>query len=236
MFLKYFTSPIVEVVIARCSPTLQTHYSNIDNSGDNEFDRPSKRKHTFSSVIIPEGTIAGVKFQVYREPLESVSTEMKNHICNNMREGIENRLILHDVTPETFARFLSWLYTRHSLFVDEDDRSTTINQELRINFRMFAFAEKFNITDLTHEVARKVQTILWNSKFPMHEPDGDATKECCEIINELLDSVPSGTVEAYYDITKSAPGLALLLNSVAEYCTDYAGKFLKTSFFKALFG
>src|SRR5690606_21359065 len=69
---------------------------------------------------------------------------MDRHINNNMKEGAEGRIMLHDVTPETCARFVKWMYKGEYEFGSEVD---TVDQLLG-HARLFILADRFNIDGL----------------------------------------------------------------------------------------
>ncbi|KAF8472887.1 hypothetical protein BDZ91DRAFT_790756 [Kalaharituber pfeilii] len=51
-------------------------------------------------------------FQVHRALLASLSTEFANHVNNDMKEGKEGEMLLHDVNYITMQMFLQWVYSR----------------------------------------------------------------------------------------------------------------------------
>src|SRR5690606_25557737 len=79
-------------------------YAGTDKRGTKRLRADSSDNEECSNSL---DTRDPVVFRVHKAILSKVSKEMEMHVNNTMREGLENRMVLHDVTPETFAIFVA---------------------------------------------------------------------------------------------------------------------------------
>lgn len=137
-------------------------------------------------------------FVLKKSLLMDVSVEMKNHVCNQMKEGNENQMILRDVDAVTFSDFVDWLPRR--LVIRAFRNLHTVDKRTPEAFlvlfrrccRLFIFAERFNILELRQKILdtyimdllcemSQVRTKAW------HEP---CAEYLCSTIAELIENLP----------------------------------------------
>lgn len=53
------------------------------------------------------------EYLIHRSLLATISPELGKHTNNDMKEGKEGRMILHEVNEATMERFLQWAYQGH---------------------------------------------------------------------------------------------------------------------------
>ena len=75
--------------------------TDVPPAGDKDIN--DSHDHLPDAPIMPE-------YHVHQEII-SVSEELERHVNNQMREGQERRMVLHEVDSTTFGRFLEWAYT-----------------------------------------------------------------------------------------------------------------------------
>ncbi|KAF8457026.1 hypothetical protein BDZ91DRAFT_852428 [Kalaharituber pfeilii] len=59
-------------------------------------------------IILSDGE--GVVYYVHAEKLEALSMELKKHMKNDMKEGLQGEMVLQEVDEGLFQRFLEWVY------------------------------------------------------------------------------------------------------------------------------
>jgi len=52
-------------------------------------------------------------YYVHKALLASLSPELEKHANNDMKEGVEGVMTLHEVHCPTLRRFLEWAYTQN---------------------------------------------------------------------------------------------------------------------------
>ena len=158
-------------------------------------------------------------FFVHKELLASLSPELKKHVKNNMREGIEGQMHLGEVEIGTMKAFLCWAY--------RSDYQTQVNSNLNywmsacswadVKFRpmnlgvpeailfhtkMYVLGDRFNITKLKDLTFSKVKSFCNRLGVIAAKGDADGMMEAVAYAyNELpfsvqqASSLPSPNVE-----------------------------------------
>lgn len=109
------------------------------------------------------------EYLVHRSLLASISPELKKHITNEMKEGQEGRMVLHEVDEVTLERFLQWAYQGHYTVTEPRVLG------LSIHTKIYAFAERFNIQKLKEDVCKVAATTLEALQGYPHLDDADLT-------------------------------------------------------------
>ncbi|KAF8466862.1 hypothetical protein BDZ91DRAFT_724192 [Kalaharituber pfeilii] len=84
----------------------------------------------------------GLVFYAQKELLASLSPELRNHIQNEMREGLKGEMVVADVDKVTLERFLQWAYTR-DYTVDAKSQPP-----LMVHTKIYVLADRFNVPAL----------------------------------------------------------------------------------------
>lgn len=74
---------------------------------------PNARSPVISMASSEAGlsSIAEPVFHIHRDLLASLSPEFRKHTNNEMKEGREHTMELHDVSEKIFKTFIGWAYT-----------------------------------------------------------------------------------------------------------------------------
>lgn len=184
-------------------------------------------------------------FMVHKALLESVSEEMKRHINNSMKEGLSNRMILHDVTVDTFTRFLQWAYSNNYSYPDAPDKDqeqlpATVESptNLLVQVRLFVFAERFNIIKLRILAGlRLLEVIEWMTDDPSWSGEQEDVTQVCKAFHELFDNIPIST--PIFDektpiiiITKPGQETQITPTIIASFCARNFQTFRPNSAFQ----
>ncbi|KAI5811777.1 hypothetical protein DFH27DRAFT_597480 [Peziza echinospora] len=82
---------------------------------------------------------------VHKALLASLSPELEKHTNNDMKEGIEGVMTLHEVDCPTLRRFLEWAYTQ-----DYSVPKLQNGKGLFVHIKLFILADRFNVKKLMH--------------------------------------------------------------------------------------
>ncbi|KAI5811783.1 hypothetical protein DFH27DRAFT_535038 [Peziza echinospora] len=119
------------------------------NAGMPDETPPSSRGN--NDNIVPKTPKKQEAFYIHKKLLASLSPEWEKHVKNEMREGIEGSMMLHDVDSPTVRRFLQWAYTQEYSIPDGLPKGAS----LQVDIKMFVLADRFNIKRLAkHSFAR----------------------------------------------------------------------------------
>ncbi|KAF8461621.1 hypothetical protein BDZ91DRAFT_373041 [Kalaharituber pfeilii] len=122
-------------------------------------------------------------FFVQRELLASVSPEMRKHIENGMKEGLNGEMVLYDVDEDTLQRFLQWAYMK------DYETSQSTNPALLLHAKLYVFADRFNIGSLKDLSFGKLISIL--NEDPV--PDPSAAADVFTAAKYAIENLPALT-------------------------------------------
>ncbi|KAF8461631.1 hypothetical protein BDZ91DRAFT_797921 [Kalaharituber pfeilii] len=111
-------------------------------------------------------------FFVQRELLASLSPELRKHIENEMKEGLNGEMVLYDVDKDTMQRFLQWAYLKDYKTLQTQAVSST----LLLHAKLYVFGDRFNIGSL---------------KDP--NPDPNLSAAVFSAVRYVMENVPSLT-------------------------------------------
>ncbi|KAF8459935.1 hypothetical protein BDZ91DRAFT_851825 [Kalaharituber pfeilii] len=124
------------------------------------------------------------EFWIHKSLLASVSPELAKHTNNDMKEGREGKMVLHDVDRTTLERFLQWAYKRHYT-VEGLPRVMALLTHTKI----YVFAERFNIQGLKDESYTKAtQSLQLMDGYP--RPDDEELAELADVFEYAFDNLP----------------------------------------------
>ncbi|KAF8458726.1 hypothetical protein BDZ91DRAFT_742852 [Kalaharituber pfeilii] len=112
-------------------------------------------------------------FYVQRELLASLSPELRKHINNDMKEGLNGEMVLHDVDKDTLQRFLEWAYVKD---YRTDSGSHATSSALLLHAKLYVFADRFNIGSLKDLSFQKLTSILNEQSDPDPSLSADVLK------------------------------------------------------------
>lgn len=181
--------------------------------------------------------IKSVTFNIHKHLLESASPELYKHLNNEMREGIENRLVLKEVRVSTFARFVAWLYSpsNHYGRICLSDISP-LKAVLLVN-RLFLFGDRFNINLLQADCLNRIQQLLLQTvpgkPFVVLSTDEDKDM-FATIVKELLESYPELKVEWPLDDTTEETGnyVSRFYKTYVDFVAKHYGSLVKSDRFE----
>lgn len=93
---------------------------NFSSVEDNDENMPDRATLDDSDECLPDQAIPNdsddlparaMSEYFVHQIIISVSEELEKHMNNEMKEGKERRMVLHEVDTDTFERFLQWAYT-----------------------------------------------------------------------------------------------------------------------------
>ncbi|KAF8470736.1 hypothetical protein BDZ91DRAFT_718876 [Kalaharituber pfeilii] len=123
-------------------------------------------------------------FYIHRDLLASLSPELRKHIDNEMKEGLSGEMLLHDVDKDTLRRFLQWAYVKEytPCFGPKDT--------MFLHAKLYAFAERFNITSLKDLSFEKFTSLLTKRLF---NPDPRLSTDVLSVARFAIDNLPALT-------------------------------------------
>ncbi|RPB25669.1 hypothetical protein L211DRAFT_95565 [Terfezia boudieri ATCC MYA-4762] len=139
-----------------------------------------------SSSLAPQKSKHLPEYLIHRSLLASVSPELAKHTNNDMKEGKEGRMILHEVNATTIERFLQWAYKGHYTVAQSGVLA------LSIHTHIYAFAERFNIPVLKDEAYKKAnQRLKALNGYP--RPSDEETMEIANVFDYAFTNLPVQT-------------------------------------------
>ncbi|KAF8461619.1 hypothetical protein BDZ91DRAFT_736678 [Kalaharituber pfeilii] len=97
---------------------------------------------------------------VHRELLASLSPELRKHIDNEMKEGLNGEMVLYDVDEVTVQCFLQWAYVRDYKI------SQATSNALLLHAKLYVFADRFNVGSLKDLSFQKLTSFLDEQSKP----------------------------------------------------------------------
>ncbi|KAF8461623.1 hypothetical protein BDZ91DRAFT_784815 [Kalaharituber pfeilii] len=132
----------------------------------NAFNFDILESQFFKITLGDEKQVAGndsaTTFFVQRELLASLSPELRKHIENEMKEGLNGEMVLYDVDKDTVQRFLQWAYLR------DYKSSQGTGSALLLHTKFYILGDRFNIGSLRDLSFGKLTSLL-------NQPGPDAT-------------------------------------------------------------
>ncbi|KAF8450184.1 hypothetical protein BGX38DRAFT_1185065 [Terfezia claveryi] len=138
-----------------------------------------------SSIALQKGKLLP-EYLIHRALLASISPELAKHTNNDMKEGKESRMILHEVNATTIERFLQWAYKGYYTVAQSGVLA------LSIHTHIYAFAERFNIPVLKDEAYDKANRSLQAlDGYP--RPSDEETMEVTNVFDYAFTNLPVQT-------------------------------------------
>ncbi|KAF8461597.1 hypothetical protein BDZ91DRAFT_850968 [Kalaharituber pfeilii] len=123
-------------------------------------------------------------FYVQRGLLTSLSPEFRNHIENEMKEGVSGEMVLHDVDKETVRRFLQWAYTKE---YTTDSGSQPTSSTVLLHCKLYVFADRFNVGSLKDLSFGKLTLFL----IEQSNPDPSLSAYVLKALRYAIDNLPA---------------------------------------------
>jgi hypothetical protein len=145
------------------------------------------------------------KFSIHKDLLAGVSEEMQRHVCNDMKEGLEGRVEMKEVSEETMTYFIEFCYYGNytpcqtwDCYVNRTEdpvasldylQSAMIAQgqeAVLAHARLYVFAEIYNINALRDLSMKNLKEIM--EQF--EDPDIFTTSSIVCLVEYVLEHIP----------------------------------------------